>query len=121
MNKKNLGPGIKLDVDFDGYPVSLHKSQEEYYVECKDVFISRSSYKTWKKNPRENLFGYTLQGRECRIDIINSLVRIGCLKDTEQKFNKIIITVNKYIRNDKSNNSSGSKSTKEYYEHIRGH
>ena len=116
MNKPNLELGKKLDIDFDGHPVSLYKSLGEYYVECKDVFVNYNNYKAWKEDPSDNLFGHTADGRACKIDIINHMVRIGCLKDTEANFNKIVIIVNKYIRNDKK--SSNCTNTREASEFI---
>lgn len=96
--------GEEKKLDFAGHPVTFYKKGGEYFFLCKGVHIPYSYYTRWKENPSKDSVGFNEEGVECKIRIINNqIVRIGCLRDTKLKFLKIIININKYIRDDKNN------------------
>lgn len=100
--KQNLKTGVKLGIDFAGYPVSVLKHKGSYYVECKKVAFLYDDYLLYLEDPTKDVLGYNLQGKPCQIRHRDGTTTIGCLKDTTEKFNSIITNVKKTIRHDKT-------------------
>lgn len=95
--------GKRLNISFDNHEVTFYEKEGEYFAECKGVYINYKDYQNWKDNPKEDLLGFNLQNKPCRIRIIRNIVSIGCLKDTKETFNQIVKLIKKEIKNDKSN------------------
>lgn len=93
--------GKELDQDFNGYSVKLFKTKEgSYFIKCKNVFFAYSDYLSYLKNPSKTTLGYNLEGKPCKIKNVNGLVTVGCLKDTEDNFKRIVKQVKTIIQND---------------------
>lgn len=109
LKKVNLGEELK----FCTYPVQLFYEplEKEYYIECKEVYIKYSDYLLWKTDIRKNIIGFNKEGVGCKAVIRNNTVRVGCLLDSENNFNKIEIIINKLINYERSA-SKNSKTKK---------
>lgn len=99
---KMMANGLRLDHDFAGHPVYLFTHEGNYYIECKKVVFLYDDYLLYLKDKTKDILGYNLKGVPCRIRQTEDITIIGCLKDTTEKFNSIIINVKKIIRHDKT-------------------
>lgn len=96
--------GKLLNTTFDGHPVYVNKyGSNDYIVTCKKAHFLYSTYVRYKHNKHignNNVLGRNIKGDPCAlVELPNNRVEIGCLRDDVSAFRRILIEVNKYIKN----------------------
>ena len=86
--------------DFSGYPVEVffNKKDEKYYIKCKEVYVSYTSFILWEKRKQSNKIGVNKEGTPCKISERDNFTRISCLRESKEDFNKLKINIKQTIR-----------------------
>jgi hypothetical protein len=105
------------ELNFSGYPVELFYdiTSDDYFIKCKDVYLSYRLFNIWKTNISKNKVAYNEKGDWCKITQRNHLTKIGCLTTETNTFFKLVFKLEKTIKDDDKNKKTECKNGKENF------
>lgn len=106
MSKKSLELGKQLNTKFAGHNVFIKKHLDDYVVTCKGAHFKYSDYMFFYKNRHSAQaynIGFNEKGVPCAYkELPNNIIEIGCLRDSQSTYKKLILEIHKFIKHDRN-------------------
>ena len=97
QNIEHLGDNPS-DLKFAGYPVEVLYKDGDYFMKCKGVYISYTSFCLWEEDVSNNRIGVNKEGTEAQIRQRDGFTRIACLRETNESLNKLKCLIKSIIK-----------------------